>query len=318
MDVLIIGVSSVFIRRVLPGLLALPGVGKIHLATRRSSIALDIPREKLGTIYHCYDLALQQTNPCLAYISLPNSLHFEWAKIALQRGFHVVVDKPACIELREAEEIVRLARSKRLCVAEATVWPYHPQVSAASEIFASTEGPRTIHAVFSFPPLNVDNFRNKKSMGGGCLLDLGPYAASVGRIFFGEVPTSLFSWVLSKSDELGIDTGFAVTALYSRGRIFQGYFSFDGEYKNSLELMGPRSTLRLEPAFTSSGNATHLHFRSNSQAQIVPLAIGDPFLIFFDKVIRSLRSGEFDGWADILIQDARMRDLINEGIVGNV
>ncbi len=43
--------------------------------------------------------------------------------------------------------------------------------------------PTHITVDFSFPPLDPENFRYKKDLGGGALNDLGPYAVSAGRVF---------------------------------------------------------------------------------------------------------------------------------------
>lgn len=51
-------------------------------------------------------------------IVTPNNVHFGPAKAALERGFHVICDKPLSITVEEAEELERLAakRGLRFCV----------------------------------------------------------------------------------------------------------------------------------------------------------------------------------------------------------
>jgi len=48
----------------------------------------------------------------------PNHLHFEPAKLAIERGIHVVIDKPVTYSLYEAEELKRLAldSGSKICV----------------------------------------------------------------------------------------------------------------------------------------------------------------------------------------------------------
>ena len=55
----------------------------------------------------------------IAYISLPNSLHYVWAKKALELGYHVVVDKPICKQYLNSAKLVNLAKKNRL-ISEAT------------------------------------------------------------------------------------------------------------------------------------------------------------------------------------------------------
>ena len=49
-------------------------------------------------------------------IATPDHLHAEPAIAALERGVHVVVEKPMCMRLQEAEAIIKLAREKGLIV----------------------------------------------------------------------------------------------------------------------------------------------------------------------------------------------------------
>ncbi len=51
--------------------------------------------------------------PCdLVVICVPNRLHFEFAKAALEAGKNVLCDKPFCITSDEAQELCRLAKEK--------------------------------------------------------------------------------------------------------------------------------------------------------------------------------------------------------------
>lgn len=47
----------------------------------------------------------------LVIVNTPNNLHFEHARMALQAGKHVVVEKPFTISVKEAQELITLARS---------------------------------------------------------------------------------------------------------------------------------------------------------------------------------------------------------------
>lgn len=57
-------------------------------------------------------------------IATPNSLHFEQAQAALQKGLHVLLEKPMTIRSEDARELVRLAREKGLHLGVALNPPY--------------------------------------------------------------------------------------------------------------------------------------------------------------------------------------------------
>lgn len=308
MDILVIGVSSVFCRRVLPALLSLDCVGQIHLASRRPEVEVEIPQPRRGRCFCGYLEAFRELAPCLAYISLPNHMHGEWSRHALSAGFHVVVDKPALLNLADTESLLTLAQQQSLCVAEANVWPFHPQVSVAREAFSDVGSkPYSIQAVFSFPPLPASNFRNSPHMGGGSFYDLGPYAVSPGRVFFGEDPIDVWCRILNRNVATGLDTGFVITTIYKGGRVFQGYFSFETEYKNSLAILGPGISIIMDPVFTVSQDlCPDLIVRASNETNVVTIPKADIFALFFKEVINSIQAGKWSCWHETLLHDARV------------
>ena len=59
-----------------------------------------------------YDEAITNSKANIAFISLPNSLHFYWARKALMNGYHVVVDKPLSNQIKETKELIYIAKKK--------------------------------------------------------------------------------------------------------------------------------------------------------------------------------------------------------------
>jgi predicted dehydrogenase len=55
----------------------------------------------------------------MVYISLPNSMHFEWSKKALMAGKHVLCEKPFTANGAEARELVKEGSKRNLVVEEA-------------------------------------------------------------------------------------------------------------------------------------------------------------------------------------------------------
>lgn len=75
-------------------------------------------------------------------IVTPNHLHFEPAKLALENGFHVILDKPMTFSLAEARQLeqVAAASGKRLCLTH--TYSGYPMVKEARQLVAAdTFGP---------------------------------------------------------------------------------------------------------------------------------------------------------------------------------
>jgi NDP-hexose-3-ketoreductase len=305
-DVLVIGVSSIVARRVLPALTALAAVKRIHLASRRELQPDLVPAAKRGRVFRGYQPALAGSDGGLAYISLPNSLHTQWARAALEAGFHVVIDKPATTALGDTLELLSLAQARGLCLAEATVWDRHPQIDAVAEMInASSASITRANTVFSFPPLASGNFRYDPTLGGGSLLDQGAYAASCGRAFFGEAPNEIIGRVHTRSASTGVDTSFSVLACYSGGRSLVGQFGFDTEYQNSVSLLGPGFQIEVDRVYTMPADLTNqIRCSRMNKTSLHTAPAGDSFALFLEAVLTAVANRSWTAFYRALEQDA--------------
>ena len=64
-------------------------------------------------------------------IVTPNFAHFEPAKLALQKGFHVVIEKPIAFTLDEAKELKELVESTGLILCLTHTYSGYPMVKQA-------------------------------------------------------------------------------------------------------------------------------------------------------------------------------------------
>jgi predicted dehydrogenase len=64
-------------------------------------------------------------------VSSPHTLHYEHAKLALNRGLHVLCEKPMCTRSGHARELVRLAQARNLHLLVPYGWHYKPFVQQA-------------------------------------------------------------------------------------------------------------------------------------------------------------------------------------------
>jgi predicted dehydrogenase len=71
-----------------------------------------------------------------AVIVTPNAAHFAAARAFLSRGIHVACDKPLTFEVKEAEELGRLAREKGLLFLVTYTYTGYPAVKHAREMVA--------------------------------------------------------------------------------------------------------------------------------------------------------------------------------------
>ena len=168
-----------------------PGAVLAGVASRSQDKA-DAFGQEFGaaTSYGSYEALVQAADIDLVYVGTPHPQHAENALMALRAGKGVLCEKPFTMNLREAEQVVTLARSKRLFLMEAMWTRYLPAYLEVKRILASGEigTPRQVVADFGFaanfgPEHRVFN----PELGGGALLDLGIYPLSVAAGLLGPV-----------------------------------------------------------------------------------------------------------------------------------
>ena len=309
MKVLIVGYSSVVKRRVLQALLRLSKVEAVDIASRRPVEAADLPANWNGDVYSNYAQALDRSNANLVYVSLINSLHEEWVTAALRSGRHVVVDKPALLSLAATERLIGLANQAGLCLAEAVVFADHPQFDTIRGLFKEIGGINRLVVVFSFPSLPTSNFRNYPELGGGALLDLGPYAAASCRLFFKDDPDEVVCRILSRNPRTNVDTAFMIMARYPAGVGFVGHFGFDTEYQNCITALGPQIALSVSRVFTTPFDIQNeLVVDRRNERFTVACPAGDIFGLFFARVIGAIETKAWEPLIRAMHQDATFRE----------
>jgi predicted dehydrogenase len=313
MRLLFMGLSSIVQRRVMPAAAAVGDITEISIASQSRPPPQTWP--KAGRFFTDYQAALQASGADIVYLSLPNAMHDHWVMAALAAGKHVIVDKPAMMTAGAAERAVKQAHHAGRLLAEATVFGYHPQFDELSAFIAS-QGPLTfVNAQFIIPPLPPANFRNHAELGGGCLLDMGPYAASTIRILGGGPPSHITALAGGRHPETGIDMGFSVQARLANGAIFSGQFSFEGEYQNRMLVVARSGSVIIERVFSPPADLkAEWRRRVRNDESVAILEAADTFARFLETAVRAAVTGDHDRLHRDLLDDARCRAAITEAI----
>jgi len=297
----------------MPAAAAVSAIEEISIASRSRPAPPAWP--KAGRFFVDYQLALQESGADIVYLSLPNAMHDHWVTAALEAGKHVVVDKPALMTAEAAGRAVEQARRVRRFVAEATVFSYHPQFEALMAFIVEHGSLTHVDAQFIIPPLPIANFRNHPELGGGCLLDMGPYAAATMRILGGGSPSHIAALSGGRHTETGVDMGFSVQARLANGAVFSGQFSFEGEYQNRLLVVARSGSVIIERVFSPPADLRiEWRRRVRNNESVVTLEAADTFARFLETAVRAAVTGDHDRLHRDLLSDARCRAAIADAI----
>jgi predicted dehydrogenase len=316
MHILFLGYSNLFKNRLLPILDQLQEITKVSLAKYKQQVwdneFLNSKREI--QLFDNYEDAIKNSNADLVYISTVNSSHFELASRCITQNFHVIIDKPATTNLSQTKELIRMAHKKDRLLAESIVYLYHPQFSIIKEIIENEKLiPKFLTLFFSFPPLNIDNFRYNKKLGGGAILDTGSYAVSPARFFFNDLPLKSFCNINSRNDE--VETSYSVLVNYSKGRSMIGHFGFTTEYINRMNILGENFSIDVDRVFTIPENIENLIvFKKENSVKKIYAPKGNSFVIFLKNVIDSIHLNNFQRFSEYMLMDATSLETLRKSI----
>jgi predicted dehydrogenase len=150
-------------------------------------------------------------------VSTPNETHFMLAKTVLEAGKHVVIDKPFAPTSKEALELGRIAKSKRLLAI-----PFHNRrwdgdfLTVKKLLKEGAVGrPVTFESHFDrFRPTPRENtWKEAENPANGMLFDLGPHLVDQVLALFGA-PDAITASVRADRDETAIEDAFDITLHY--------------------------------------------------------------------------------------------------------
>ncbi|SDM74964.1 Predicted dehydrogenase [Cryobacterium flavum] len=172
------------------------------------------------------------------YVSTPHPFHAEHARLALNAGKHVLIEKPFALNAREARQIVDLAVSRGLLVMEAMWTRFLPHMARIREVLAAgTLGDvRSLLADHTQDlPDNPAHRLNSLALGGGALLDLGVYPVNFAHAVFG-VPDTILASASFKAT--GADAQIATIFRYAGGQIATTFSASDTLGPTTASIIG--------------------------------------------------------------------------------
>lgn len=197
-----------------------------------------------GKVFSGYETLISSEEIDAVYIPLPPSLHFKWAKKALESGKHVLLEKPFTASLSHTKELISIAESKGLAVHENYMFAYHTQLDwVRRQIEDGVIGDlRLIRIDFGFPFRGANDFRYCKALGGGALLDCGGYTLKLASMLLGDTARVTESQLCGK-EGFEVDIYGSATLKNSNGLTAQVSFGMDNSYRCSLDIWGSTGSI---------------------------------------------------------------------------
>ena len=281
-----IGAGVVASKALAPAVRSASNANLYAVASRDISKATNLSPER---VYDNYDELINDPKVDAIYISLPNNFHAPIASRALNSGKAVLCEKPLTMNYQESLELVAAAALSKSLLVEAIWYRWHPrQIKACQQIAAGVIGEiKEINAAFTYANTNKSNYRFDPALGGGALLDLGPYPLHLIPSLFGSVARVELLEVNQEIGPSGVDLVTKVEALINGSIKFNFNVSFVGQLSQEISISGSSGEIKfLEgAAFTNWNEPSTLQvndeiysFESVDAYQLMVEAVSDVIL----------------------------------------
>ena len=220
-------------------------------------------RHGIPNAYGSYEELVADNQVDIVYIASTNNAHFGNAKLALNAGKHVLLEKPFTLDATQATELVRIARSKNVFLMEAMWTRFLPNHTVLFEKLADGIIGEPLYLMAdhnqnlpkgSFPRLH------DPALGGGSLLDLGVYPISLAHRLFGNPARIQASASLMAGN---VDESVASIFDYSGGRQAVLHSSLRSTGPVKAFILGTSGRIEMDKSFYGFSPFTAFDFDDN-------------------------------------------------------
>src|ERR1044072_6269058 len=174
------------------------------------------------TVYRSLEEMLQDSSLNLIVVNTPNYTHYDYAKAALEAGKHVIVEKPFTVHSAEGEELIALAKKKKLFLSVYQNRRYDSDFRISREVVQSGILGDILEAEIHYDrfkeELSYKKHKEVANPGTGSLYDLGSHIIDQALLLFG-MPKSLWADIrIIRKDSL-VDYYFELVLFYEQLRV---------------------------------------------------------------------------------------------------
>lgn len=223
----------------------------------------EIPRA-----YGSYDRMLADPDVNVVYISLPNSMHREWAVKTAEAGKHILCEKPLAQTPQDVDAMAQAAQRNGVVLQEATMMRFHPQTRKLQTLLADgiIGDVRLMRGVMCFQLTKEHDIRFNAELGGGSIWDLGSYCVNFMRTMMRANPIEVSGWHVPH--DTGVDATFFGQMRFASGTVGQFFSSFQAMPRFEADLIGSDGMIQLDcPWVNNIGMTSNVHIFGEDQSE---------------------------------------------------
>lgn len=247
--------------RLLPAIVEASNAELIAIASRRPGAAAETlqkyaPKQQGVTAYDDLNALLDDDRIQAVYLPLSNHEHAEWAIRVMERGKHVLIEKPMALTVADIEAIEAAATKNGVIVMEGFMYRFHPQFDRAQALIRSgiIGDVKFVRASYSFimRPARMYRLARNVDLGGGAMWDIGPYAIHSLRMCFDNDPIAVTA--MAKYAESGADIATSGVIDFGAGKYGHFDISFECSRRSEYQVTGSKGALKCHTVWQLPGD----------------------------------------------------------------
>ena len=271
--------------------LKLTGSGVVAAVGSRSADSADRFADRLGvgTRHSSYEALANDPDIDVVYVATPHPVHHGNARLALEAGKPVLVEKPFTMNAEEARDLVALARERGLFLMEAMWTRFLPHVQHIRELLPRLGDVVTVTADHGQWFAEDPAFRLfAPELGGGALLDLGIYPVSFASMVLGA-PDRVVG--LAAPAFTGVDAQMSMLFGYASGAHAVLNCTLRAVSPTTATIVGTDARIEVEGPFYAPASFTLIP-REGDRSRFEYVDEGRGLRHQADEVARRLAAGE--------------------------
>ncbi len=263
-------------QQLMPAIVAAENSELVAIASRRPGAAAETlakysPQQQGVTIYDGPEALLDDADIQAVYIPLSNHEHAEWTLRAIERGKHVLCEKPMALTVADIDAIETAAKKHNVVVMEGFMYRYHPQHARVRELLDSglIGEVRSVRSCFSFmmQPARLYRLAEPIERGGGAMWDIGCYAIHAARLPLDDSPLAVTA--MAKYTDTGADISSSGIIDYGDGKYAQFDFSFERARRAEYEIIGTKGGLKCHNVWAKQAETPVVSWWTESGRQCI-------------------------------------------------
>ncbi len=243
-------------------------------------------------VYDSADQLLADKNVDAVVVAVPIELNYEMARLAIQSGKHVLLEKPLAATLDQAKVLQDIIPQNRQVLLLAENFRYHKAYVKVKELIDENAIGEIISFCWNdYKSLHLDNkfatpWRLNNQYPGGFIFDGGIHNVAALRMIFDD-PQSMVSSTKSVNPEIGTIDTLMSTLVFENGITgnLNLCYSTNGFEENRLLILGKKGSISFE-------NDELKVYSENKVLLTEYCDLSDSYLAQFDDFYNCIVSGE--------------------------